>query len=253
MLRTRDQLIWLDVVNAERDNIVAALRYLADDGQAEAALEVATSMSWYWVLTGRHGDAANWTGFALAASGELDPVNRLVGEALVTINSAASMWAGPPEEMARRMAAVKELNGRIDSIDTDQLHPLIRVLRPVLAMFSDDNVRAAELIEDALATGDPWTVAASRTFRAALAENEGDAVAARADARASLAEFRELGERWGMGNCLQLLGPMDVLAGDLDQAVIDLREALELFGVLGANRRRGPDPAAAGRRAVPAG
>ena len=25
-----------------------------------------------------------------------------------------------------------------------------------------------------------------------------------------------MGERWGMGNCLQLLAPMNALAGDLD-------------------------------------
>ena len=41
--------------------------------QAEAALEVAISMNWYWVLMGRHGEAATWTGFALAASGERRP------------------------------------------------------------------------------------------------------------------------------------------------------------------------------------
>ena len=48
---------------------------------------------------------------------------------------------------------------------------------------------------------------------AAMAENEGDADQVRADAQASLAEFRELGERWGMGNCLQLLAPMQRAGG----------------------------------------
>ena len=72
-LRTRDQLIWLEVLNAERDNIVAALRFLADDGQADEALDVALAMNWYWVLMGRHGEAATWTAFALAAAGSDEP------------------------------------------------------------------------------------------------------------------------------------------------------------------------------------
>ena len=49
--------------------------------------------------------------------------------------------------------------------------------------------------------------------------------------QASLAEFRELGERWGMGNCLQLLAPLNVWSGDLDAGGgRTIREALDLFG-----------------------
>jgi tetratricopeptide (TPR) repeat protein len=102
-------------------------------------------------------------------------------------------------------------------------------------MFSDDDKRAEQLIEEAMTSADPWTVAAVRTFRSALAENRGDDVArSRADAETSLAEFREMGERWGMGNCLQLLAPMNTLAGNLAQAASDYREALDLFSSLGA-------------------
>jgi predicted ATPase/DNA-binding SARP family transcriptional activator len=235
-LRTRDQLIWLGMLNSERDNIVAALRYLADDGQVDAALDVALAMNWYWVLMGRHGEAVAWTGLALAAPGGGDENRRAVGEALMAINSAASLWAGSSEEMDVRMRAMSEINERLDSMQSGpSLHPMLRILRPVIAMFTNDRPRMVRLLDEALACGDPWTAAAARALRAGMAENDGDVQSTRRDAQASLAEFREMGERWGMGNCLQLLAPMHVMAGELDDAVRDYREALELFAELGAS------------------
>jgi predicted ATPase/DNA-binding SARP family transcriptional activator len=234
-LRTRDQLIWLDVLNVERDNIVAALRFLADDGQANAALDVAMAMNWYWVLMGRHSEAATWTGFALAASGERYELRSLLGQAMVTINSAASLWMGAPDDIKGRMQAMADINTRLDEIESPELmHPLVRVLRPVMAMLTDRLDLAAEFIEEAMTSNDPWTVAAVRTFRAAMAENEGDTESVRADAQTSLAEFRELAERWGMANCLQLLAPLNTMVGNLPQAAADYREALEQFATLGA-------------------
>ena len=62
--------------------------------------DVAIAMNWYWVLMGRHGEAAAWTGFALAAPGEVDPtVAGRRPRRLLAINSAASLWAGEPAEM----------------------------------------------------------------------------------------------------------------------------------------------------------
>ena len=235
MLRTRDQLIWLSILNAERDNVVAALRYLADDGQAEAAVNIAMSMNWYWVLMGRHSEAATWTRFALTATGELTPASRLIGEALLSINLAATTWTGSSEDTDAQLKGMAEANVRLEELSRiESLHPMMYVLRPAIAMFSGDNELAARLIDEALASSDPWIVAAVRVFGAAIAENRGDADRSRADAVLSLAEFREMGERWGMGNCLQLLGPMNTLAGDLEQATANYREALALFAELGA-------------------
>jgi predicted ATPase/DNA-binding SARP family transcriptional activator len=236
MLRTSEQLVWVAQLDAERDNIVAALRFLADDGQPSAALDVAVAMSWYWVLMGRHSEAATWTGFALAADGEVDPVRRLLGEALVSINAASSLWSGSADDVADRIRAMGEVNAKLDEYEGGELiHPLVRVLRPVIAMFTDDWPRADRLIEEGMTSDDPWTVASLLAFRAAMAENRGEAAQARDDIRTALAEFRRLGERWGMSNCLQLLAPLNQLAGDLDEAAANYHEALSLFAQLGAS------------------
>ncbi len=235
MLRTRDQLIWLDLLNAERDNIVAALRYLADGGEVDAALDVALAMNWFWVLTGRHSEAATWTRFAMAAGSQPDPVKRLVAEALVAINSASTMWTDDPAEVKGRMDGIASINQRLDDVtDPDLIHPLVRVLRPVMAMLAEDVQLAERLVEDGLRSADAWTIATVRVFRAAIAENEGDAAKTRVDASQSLAELRDIGERWGMGNCLQLLAPLNTMEGNLELAAANYREALELFGALGA-------------------
>ena len=56
--RRAEQLEWMARLEAERDNILAALRFVCDDGQAQAALDLALDMATYWTVTGRHADAS---------------------------------------------------------------------------------------------------------------------------------------------------------------------------------------------------
>ncbi len=67
-MRSADQLGWMVRLDAERENILAALRLFCDAGEAQAALDLALEMSTYWMFTGRSSDVASWTGLALEAA-----------------------------------------------------------------------------------------------------------------------------------------------------------------------------------------
>ena len=65
VLRTADQLPALAKLSLERDNILTAMRFYGDQGDVDAAMDIAMAMSWYWTMVGSHTEAAYWTRFAL--------------------------------------------------------------------------------------------------------------------------------------------------------------------------------------------
>ncbi len=70
VLRTSEQLGALATISAERDNILAALRFLGESPEPAdraAALDLALSPTWYWIMINAGNEARRWLGFALAA------------------------------------------------------------------------------------------------------------------------------------------------------------------------------------------
>ncbi len=232
-LRRREQLAWIARLDAERDNILAALRHLGDRGDAQAALELAAAMGWYWSLLGSHAEALTWITFALDVPGEATPQVRALAEAIQVMNSASTPASMMSEDVAAGLARVADLDARLARIDTDEV-PLLALLRPVMALFANDFDRAEQLIVEGLDHADPWIAGALRSFRAALAENNGDVDTMRVEAGRAVAEFRELGERWGLANSLQMLGMLKTMDGDLDGAIATFEEALSLVREMGA-------------------
>jgi predicted ATPase/DNA-binding SARP family transcriptional activator len=232
--RAADQLVWMARLETERDNILAGLRFLTDDGQAQAALDVAIELSTYWMFSGRHGDATSWLAYALTAVGEVDGVTHLTAQTLHSINALASSFSKPPEEVEFNLRDLRELGRRIDAIELEPDSALL-LLRPVLAMFSDGGEDVDPFVERALASSNPWIVASGRMFRATVAENRGDVEAMRADAELALQEFRALGERWGTASCLGVLAQLKTMDGKLEAATADLEEAIRLSDELGGH------------------
>ena len=227
-VRSSAQLEWMARLEAERENILAGLRFLCDAGEAQAALDLALEMSTYWMLTGRSSDVASWTGFALEANGDADPISRLGAEALHTISLVTADDADhTPEEIEANLVALRDLGRRLEDVTLPD-DSLLILIRPVIAMFADDEEGVVRLIEAGLTSSDPWIAASVRMFRAAMAENTGNVAAMRSDADIALAEFRAIGDRWGTASSLGVLAQLKTMDSDLVGAVADLEEALAL-------------------------
>ncbi|HEY0871709.1 MAG TPA: BTAD domain-containing putative transcriptional regulator [Acidothermaceae bacterium] len=232
--RTAGQLPWMARLEDERDNILAALRFLCEDDQAQAALEVAVEMATYWMFSGRHADASSWLEFALQAKGDAAVITRLGAEALQRINSVASSFTRPPDEVETSLASLRDLGERIDAVEIPP-DSFLFMLRPVIAMFADDRDAVDRLVNEGLASTDAWVAASLRMFRAAMAENNGDVATMRSDVQIALAQFRALGERWGQASCLGILGQLKTMDGDLDGAIAAIEEAISLSEELGGH------------------
>ncbi len=234
-LRRPEQLVWMTRLNTERENILAALRHLGERGDAQAALEMAVSMGWYWSLLGSHAEALNWITFALDVPGPADPQIRLLGEAIQIMNSASSPGLVSMEDVDTGMQRLGDLSARLDQIDTAE-QPILALMKPIMAMFANDADRVSRLVEEAMSSPDPWVAAAARALRAAVAENNGDVAKMRIDAEQAVREFRDLGERWGLANSLQMLGQLKTVDGDIDAAIACFEESLAMVVEMGARQ-----------------
>jgi tetratricopeptide (TPR) repeat protein len=231
-LRQSDQLHWLALLEAERDNVLAALKFLGDNGQAQPALDLAMRLTWYWTLLGSHGEAASWLGFALAVPGDVDPGRRAVAEVAHTISSMAGERSDDLDlsSMAQTMA---DLDARLAGADVGD-EPLALLLRPVLSIFAGDAEAMNARIDEALASGDAWVRAAVHVMRANIAENDGDIDTMRSEAAIALEEFSSIGDRWGLAGTLASLALVRTLEGDLEGAAAAYREAAQHLDELGA-------------------
>lgn len=225
-LRGPGQLSWFRRLEAERDNLLAALRWLADEGDARAALRLALDLGWFWVLAGSPNDATAAVRLAHAVPGDADPLDRLLAENLLLFGDDA---------MAGDVRA--DIAGLLDEIERLDLspRPVAVAAAPILAWFSAEPERARALFDRALQSDDAWVRATVPLALAQWAENEGDVEGIRRHLDEALAAFRALGERWGLTATLSSIAGVRELEDDLDGAAAALEEARALFQELGAD------------------
>jgi predicted ATPase/DNA-binding SARP family transcriptional activator len=234
-LLTRDQLSWLTVLRADRDNILAALRYWCDADDAGNALSLAVSLAIMAMLLGNESDMAAWVGEALAVPGEADAGLRTIAEAMHVMTSAMDPATGPaagagPAEVG---VAYPGLIERLDVLDIER-YPVAGLLRPVYAMFVKADRRMRVYLEQARAGGDEWLAAMAWMMATRIAENDGNLDEARIAAAEAVSRFRPLGERWGLSAALQTAADIRMLDGDLDGAAAEFDEASRLLTELGS-------------------
>ena len=232
-LLTRDQVAWLPLIAADRDNILAALRYWCDEADAGRAITLAVTMSTLALLLGDHADMASLMGQVLGVPGDADPDLRTIAEALHQVSRAMKLDAGDPAGTPAAPAGLPSLADRVDALDLAR-YPTAGLLRPVFAMFGEDRERMPRYVAEALASEDEWLVAATLILSAAVAENDGDLDTMRSSATEALARFRSLGERWGLSGALRAIGSVRLLDGDLDGAASAFAEAGRVLAELGS-------------------
>jgi predicted ATPase/DNA-binding XRE family transcriptional regulator len=78
------QVEWLDRLDAEQDNMRAALRWALDRQRSDTAARLLGSLQWYWLRRGRHREARNWSDEVLALIVRHPPAPALRATALRT-------------------------------------------------------------------------------------------------------------------------------------------------------------------------
>ncbi|GII04982.1 SARP family transcriptional regulator [Planobispora takensis] len=240
-LRGADQLGWIARLDAERDNMLAALHTAAGNGDADTAVRLVAALSVFWVIRGHRGESVDRLRLALDVPGQAPPERRMVAEAMYLLNTAMS--GGYP----RLEVMVGQFETLAAAAEAYPGHWILALLEPMLRLFTDDSVRGLAAIDRRLDHPDPWTRATLWTLRAAIRENDGDMAGMRTDMAAAIAGFREVGDRFGLSQSLSSMAEPHLAFGDLDRAIEVLQEAIELM------RELDPDDDAAHERILLAG
>ncbi len=242
MLRGRDQLSAIAELTAERDNILGALRFHLDRQDGAAALAMAVRLMWFWSLTGGTEEATTWLSLVLGthSTTPVDPALSALAEAGLAVLAFVDPFASPAADETDWQARVVALSDRLEEYlaELQCIGLPTVVLRAGCAIYSGDDDRAARVVEEGLASEDPWERAAVRMFRAKIAENEGDLDTVRSDVEVALDEFDAIGDRWGMASVLASLGYLRGLDGDIDGAVAAYEEAATIMALIGAGEDR---------------
>jgi predicted ATPase/DNA-binding SARP family transcriptional activator len=231
MLRSQDQLTWLNLLSAEHDNCSAALRYVATGGDARAALRFTASLAWFWILRDHDAEAAEWAAEVLRLAGDTPPEGMADAYAICQVVATISKAVGDPSVDPRQ--TIEGLS-RLD-LPAESNHPLLAVATPLMSVLGGDATDARKQLEDAAPHRDPWVGATRRTLVGHLALNDGDIETADAALADGYARFGAVGDRFGQVGCLVGLAQLAVARGRPDETVKLLEQARELASLLSGN------------------
>ncbi|MEV1178544.1 hypothetical protein [Nonomuraea sp. NPDC049784] len=217
-----EQLGWLARLDAERDNLNAALHWAAGADPA-LGLRLFGDLSTYWWLRGRRAEGIPPARALLAA---LDgPPEGLAGEYVLCLLGAA--LPAPEQDLDR----ASELMLSVNLVET----------RPQLVFFWSMAMGPAnEALADTIAarmreSADPWIAGLDHLGRGVLAFlTAGDLAESERQLRLSIERFSSLGERWGMMTAISQLADLMGWLGEGERCVTLMGEALRLAEELGS-------------------
>jgi tetratricopeptide (TPR) repeat protein len=222
-LRGPDQARWLAVLRPERTNLLAALRFASDTGDADTAVRLGAALSFYWTIQGNHGEAASWLLLALRNPGDQFPRARTIATAFYLFNVVFSAGQGLAER------ALEDVRAWLRSPGHDADHPLSALIDAALALISNDTAVGLAAIDRRLPHADHWSRGMLLLMRAFLQGNAADMYRTRQTLAAAVAAFREADERWGRAMALTALAEADGILGDLAGAIASLQESIQLM------------------------
>ncbi|WP_033337892.1 ATP-binding protein [Catenuloplanes japonicus] len=194
---------------ADRDVLVAALRWSLDHDDEPAAADIATALFQLWTVRGRHAEASAWAGpllrlgdpaarrrstilhgTAAVDGGALPHADRLAWLCVLIGLNTGITGAVRPHALARR--ALRTLFTQRPG----DVSPRIAAL--ATALPGPDRADAATLI----AHPDPYVQGMGHFLRAVLAEGDGVI----GDGELAYRRFEAVGDHWGMGMAAHAAG-----------------------------------------------
>ncbi|WP_345676699.1 BTAD domain-containing putative transcriptional regulator [Yinghuangia aomiensis] len=226
-LRRAAQVTWLRALEAEYDNIGAAMRGALAAGEAQAAMRLAGGAGWYWWLAGHKTEAAELISAATRLPGEVTDDVRATVYALMVMFLTSGR--GDEHQAAEWIRKAHEARSRI----ADGGHPLLGFIIPLERLLNAPET-VVEAFEALLDDPDPWARALARLqagkTRVILGRGGREADAC---LETALAEFRALGERYGTSFALTELAERIAVRGEVTAACAYFEEAIALVAELG--------------------
>lgn len=227
--RRERSLTDLNWVEAEVNNLRAALQTATQQGQAELALRLAVGLRWFWETQGFQHEALAWYAAALALPGEAGEVDAELRAAILH-SVATSAWQLGRFEEARAALDVGLPLARQYGLNAWQARMLMALGR--VEIEAGDPARALEVLAEALPLyrrhGDAADLASALYQLADASRISGQPLRAQAFAEEGLALCRAQPGLFWMPHLLSVLGELALDREDVAAARTFFGEALEL-------------------------
>jgi tetratricopeptide (TPR) repeat protein len=234
-LKGPDQLEWLERLEAEHDNMRAALSWALERKEVELALRLGDALWWFWSMRGYHSEGRRWLEEALAIDGRGSPEWRAM------VLAGAGTLASEQGNYDRAKAACEEglqLLANEAREEASEAKLCLLACLGWMAWEREEHDQATELFEESLALSremsNTWWLASSHSNLALVSHSQRDSERATELYEQSMDLFREQGDKLGLARCLNDLGMVVYSQGDLGRAAQLTEEAVALFRELGA-------------------
>ncbi|MEU4290238.1 BTAD domain-containing putative transcriptional regulator [Kribbella sp. NPDC026596] len=226
-LRLAEQLVWLAALEAEHDNIGAAMRNAIAAGDGPAAMRLAAAAAWYWWLSGHKAEGNEMLRAAIETPGEVSDEIRATVYALISM----FVSSGPADEFAAAEWIHKAYQlGR----SSPHYHPSLELVVPLERMLQEPG-SFLPAWEPLLDSENPWVRALARLhlgkMRVMLGHGGRDADAY---LETALTEFRALGERFGISFALTELADRITMRGEFAAACEYYEQAVAVVTEVGS-------------------
>src|SRR5215216_4477901 len=173
-LKGANQLQWLERLEAEHDNIRAALSWALERKEAEVALRLGGALWWFWSVRGYRSEGRRWLEESLAIEGRVSPEVRamaLAGTGVLALDQG---------DLDRAKEACEEglelLAHEVKEASEAKLNLLVWL--GWVAWRREEHGQATELFEEGLALSreirDIWWIATSLSNLAVVSYSQGD-------------------------------------------------------------------------------
>ena len=244
-LRAFDMVMWLDRLEAEHDNIRAALEW-AQESDVEAQLRLASALLWFWHIRGRRNEGIDWLERGLSIEvtergGQLlTPARSLIrGNALNASGALMTMFFDYEKARAR----LEESLGLFQEIGPAGARGMAYALWGLVSSVGSAppppsvGNQEMSLLEQSLTlfreVGDKFGIAQCLLSLAGSREMEDDYKQAIIVAEEQLAVRKEIGDQDGIATALGNLRDLVFKEGDYQKAIVFHEESLAIFRKLG--------------------
>jgi predicted ATPase/class 3 adenylate cyclase/Tfp pilus assembly protein PilF len=234
-LRGPDQLEWLERLEAEHDNMRAALSWALDRKEVEVALRLGGALSWFWSVRDYQSEGRHWLEEALAMDGRVSPEVRAMALA------GAGELASEQGDLDRAKEACEEgleLLANEAREEASEARLWLLGFLGWVAWQREQHGQAKQLFEEGLALSremsDIWWLATSLSNLAVVSHSLGNSERATELYEESMGFLREQGDKHSLAINLNNLAMVVYSQGDLRRAAQLTEEAVALFRELGS-------------------
>jgi predicted ATPase/class 3 adenylate cyclase/Tfp pilus assembly protein PilF len=233
-LRGPDQLQWLERLEAEHDNMRAALTWALELKEVELALRLGGALWWFWWMRSHNSEGRRWLEAALVMDGRGSPEVRAMALAGVGYLGLEQGDLDRAKEVCEEGLELLAHEGR----EASEAKLILLAGLGWVVWEREEYEQAKQLFEESLAPSremrDTWWLATSLSNLAVVSHFLGNSEKATELYEQSMDLFREQGDKRRLATCLNNLAMVVCSQGELGRAAKLIEEAVALHRELGA-------------------